>query len=200
MLLLIPLTLAGFFKTYFGQIPNFDEKINTYIHLHAFIAFIWIIMLIVQPLLILNKKFKAHRKLGKFSYFLFPLLILSFIPQMVRIINSDHPEVLFFPLADSILLVVFYSLAIYNRKKAPKHMRFMIATAIVFLGPTIGRIGPFIFGWSDILTQTAQYVIIYSILVGLIIYDKRNNKDHKPFQFGLFCFLIHQVVFYIIFL
>jgi len=79
-------------------------------------------------------------------------------------------------------------------------MRFMIASAVVFLGPTIGRIGPFIFGWSEILTQNVQYGIIYLILVSLIIYDKMNNKAFKPYLFALICFLIHQIVFYIVFL
>ena len=79
LLLLIPLTFAGFYKTYIGQFPNFDDNIDSLVHFHAFIASIWIVMLIAQPLLVLNKKLKAHRTIGKISYLVFPLLILSFI-------------------------------------------------------------------------------------------------------------------------
>ena len=79
-------------------------------------------------------------------------------------------------------------------------MRYMIATALVFLGPTIGRIGPIWLGWSDILTQNIQYTIAYSILIFLIFYDKSHGRDYKPYLLAIGCFLVHQIVFHIIFL
>jgi hypothetical protein len=200
MLLLIPLVFAGFYKTYIVQFPNFEENNNSFIHLHALIATVWISMLIAQPFLILNKKFALHRTIGKLSYIVFPLLILSFVPQMIRLSHSEHSENLFFPLADCILLIVFYSLAIYNKKASSKHMRYMIAVAIVFLGPTIGRIGPILLGWSGIFTQNVQYGIIYLILISLIIYDRTNKKNYTPYLVAIACFAIHQVVFYLLFL
>ncbi|MFX0555546.1 hypothetical protein ACOCEA_02040 [Maribacter sp. CXY002] len=153
LLLLIPLTFLGFYKTYFVQFPDFEENITAFIHFHALIASIWILMLIVQPLLIINGKNRLHRKIGKLSYIVFPILILSFVPQMIKIINSDAPQTLFFPLADSMLLILFYSLAIGNRENASKHMRYIIGTATVFLGPTIGRIGPKLLDWPESVTQ-----------------------------------------------
>src|SRR5665648_137430 len=110
-LLLIPLTIAGFYKTYIVQFPNFKENITTFIHIHAFIATVWIGILIVQPFLIVNRKFALHRKVGKVCYIVFPLLILSFVPQIIRTANSVNPRNLFFPLADCSLLIIFYSLA-----------------------------------------------------------------------------------------
>ena len=200
LLLLIPLTFAAFFKTYIVQFPNFKPNNNWFIHLHAFIATIWISMLIIQPFLILNRKFAIHRNVGKLSYIIFPLLVLSFFPQIIRLFNSEKPEYIFFPGADCILLIIFYSSAIYYRRKSPIHMRFMIATALVFLGPTIGRIGPIWFGWSEVLTQNVQYTIIYAILISLIFYDKFYNKDYKPYLAAIGYFVMHQIVFYIIFL
>lgn len=198
LLLLIPLTFFGFYKTYFVQFPNFEENINIFIHLHAFIASIWILLLIVQPLLIINRKNQLHRKIGKLSYFVFPILILSFVPQMIRIINSDVPQFLFFPLADSILLVLFYSLAMYNRRNTSKHMRYIIGAATVFLGPTIGRIGPKLLDWSEDMTQNVQYGIIYLILIGLIFYDIRNRKNYQPYILILTVWVIHQITFNLI--
>ena len=200
LLILIPLTFAGFFKTYIGQFPNFEEKIDTFIHLHAFIASVWILMLIVQPLLIINKKYPLHRTIGKLSYILFPLLILSFIPQLIKIISSEDINFLFFPLSDSILLIVFYSLAIYNRKTVSKHMRYMIATAIVFLGPTVGRIGGILLEWPVLLSQSVLYGVIYLILISLIFYDRANKRNYNPYLFAFSCYVIHQVVFYLIFI
>tara|TARA_R110002050_G_scaffold3935_3_gene20182 strand:+ start:51443 stop:52075 length:633 start_codon:yes stop_codon:yes gene_type:complete len=198
-LLLIPLTFLGFYKTYFVQFPDFEENLTTFIHLHAIIASIWILLLVVQPLLIIYRKNQLHRKIGKLSYIVFPILISSFVPQMIRIINSDAPQILFFPMADSVLLILFYSLAMYNRGTVSKHMRYILGTATVFLGPTIGRIGPQILEWSEHVTQNLQYGIIYLILIGLIFYDKRNEKNYRPYLLILSTWVIHQITFNLLF-
>ncbi len=199
LLLLVPLVFAGFYKTYFGPFPNFDKNINVFVHLHAFIASVWILMLIIQPFLILNKQYLLHRTIGKGSYIVFPLLIVSFIPQINKILHSENIANLFFPLSDGTLLILFYSLAIYNRKKSAKHMRYMIATALVFLGPTVGRIGPILLKWSEVFTQHVQYGIIYSILAGLCLYDRKNKKNYYPYLVAIGAFMVHQMVYYIIF-
>jgi len=79
-------------------------------------------------------------------------------------------------------------------------MRYMIAGALVLLGPTVGRMGPILFGWSGLLTQNIQYGIIYGILVGLLIYDGKKIKNNKPYVLAAFFFMLHQLVFYIMFL
>lgn len=200
LLLLIPLVFAGFYKTYFGPFPNFDKNINAFIHLHAFIASVWILMLIVQPFLIVNKKYALHRAVGKASYIVFPLLIVSFIPQINKNLHSENIANLFFPLSDGTLLILFYSLAIYNRKASAKHMRYMIATSLVFLGPTVGRIGPILLKWSELFTQNVQYGIIYLILLSLILYDRKNNRNYFPYLVAIAAFIVHQMVYYVVFL
>ena len=198
-LLLIPLIYAGFYKSYFQSFP-FAKNIHVFEHLHAFIASIWVLILIVQPFLILNNKTAIHRKVGKLSYIVFPLLIVSFVPQIVKIIRTEDMANLFFPLGDGVLLIAFYSLAIYNRKTTSKHMRYMIASALVLLGPTWGLIGGSLLGMSDLLTQNIQYAIIYSILAGLTLYDIRNKKNYFPYLLAIFGFMLHQAVYYWVFL
>lgn len=198
-LLLLPLVFLGFYKTYFGPFTNFGENITVYVHLHAFIATIWVLLLIVQPLLIAKKKLKIHRFLGKVSYVVFPLLILSFAPQIDRLISSDTPQFVFFPFADSVLLVMFYVLAIFNKRILYRHMRYMIGTATVFLGPALGRIGPHFFDWSAVVTQNVQYGIIFAILIGLILFDMKNMKKYRPYLFILAAWTVHMIVFNTIF-
>lgn len=199
-LLLIPLTIAGFYKTYINQFPNFEKNITYFIHIHAFIATVWIGILIAQPFLIVKKKFALHRKVGKISYVVFPLLILSFLPQMIRTANSSHPKYLFYSLADCSLLIIFYTLAVYYKRISARHMRYMIAATLVFLGPTVGRIGPILLGWSEILTQNVQYGIIYLILISLFLYDKANGKKFQPYVTAMSLFMLHQIAYHIVFL
>ena len=200
LLLLIPLTFAGFYKTYFEPFPNFGKNIDVYIHIHAVIASLWIAILIVQPFLIVNKKIALHRSVGKLSYVVFPLLIISFIPRIIKTINSGDTQFLFFPLADGFLLVTFYILAIYYKKKTAKHMRYMIASALVLMGPTFGRIGPNLLGWSELSTQNVEYAIIYTFLVILILYDLKNKIKFQPYLIAIVGFVVHQLVYYWVFL
>lgn len=200
LLLLIPLTLAAFYKTYIEQFPDFEEEIGVFIHVHAFIASVWILMLIVQPFLIYKKNYPIHRTIGKLSYIIFPLLILSFIPQIINTVNHGNSKNLFFPLADSTLLMIFYTLAIYHKGTSAKHMRYMIALSLVFLGPTIGRIGPILIGWTELLTQNVQYAIIYGILISLVIYDKTHQKGYTPYLVAIFLYVLHQIVYHFVFL
>jgi hypothetical protein len=75
----------------------------------------------------------------------------------------------------------------------------MIGTAIVFLGPTIGRIGPQILGLSENVTQNSQYGLIYLILFGLIMLDKKHRKNYQPYLMILSTWIIHQITFNLIF-
>lgn len=156
MLLLFPLTFLGFYKTYFQHFPVHSQKVDWFAHGHALIATLWLSLLIIQPLLVARRKYAVHRTIGKFSYFVFGLLILSFVPQITKVIQTGNYRNLFFPLGDTILLVTFYTLAVVNKRNIAKHMRYMIATALVFLGPTVGRMGPLLLGWSELLTQNVQ--------------------------------------------
>lgn len=200
LLLFIPLIFAGFYRSYFQSFPQLNENITAFTHAHAFMASVWVLMLIVQPFLILNKKFALHRKIGKLSYVVFPLLILSFVPQVMKVVRTENLANLFFPLADGTLLILFYMLAIYNRKSAYKHMRYMIASALVLLGPTVGRIGPMLLGWTDFFTQNVEYGIVYAILIGLILYDLKNKRKFQPYLIAIAGFIIHELVYYLVFL
>lgn len=79
-------------------------------------------------------------------------------------------------------------------------MRYMIASALVLLGPTVGRIGPILLGWNEILTQNVQYAIIYSILITLVLYDAKNQRKYQPYLVAIGAYMIHQIIYHLIFL
>ena len=198
-LLLIPLAIIAFYKPYFQFFPSF-VGIRSSLHIHTFIASLWILLLIAQPLLILKKKYKSHRTLGKISYVLFPLMVASFIPLMINVAQSPFPKALFFSVADLTLLIVFYGLAIYHKKKVQLHMRYMILTAIVFLGPTVGRIGGIWFNQPPLISQGIQYLLIAAILIALIMRDRPDGQRSKPYLTGSVLYVIHAAAFYSVFI
>lgn len=199
LLLLLPVIALAFHQSYGSKFPDFEPGFDPFIHVHAILATLWVAMTISQPFLIANKKISLHRSIGKLSYVVFPLLVVSFVPAWIKIINSGVYENLFFSLGDCILLMTFYSLAIFYRHHSPRHMRFMIAATLVLLGPTIGRIGPIVFELDMIVTQTLQYAIIFLILISLIVYDQTGKRNYKPYLFASCAFGLHALVFYLIF-
>lgn len=200
VILLVPLVIIAFYHSYFGNIFKATEHYNVLVHIHAVLSSSWILMLILQPILIFSGKRKFHKFLGKFSYVLFPLFILSFLPQILKNISIGNIRFLFFPISESILLIVFYSLAIFNRKNTSKHMRYMLSTAFVFLGPTLGRIGSFILEWPELLGQSMLYTMISLILITLILYDRSRGANYRPFVVVLFCYFVYAMLFYTVYI
>jgi hypothetical protein len=68
------LVFAGFYTSYFSV---FLEAKPSIIHIHFTLMVLWIAMLITQPFLIKYKKLTIHRTLGKISYVLVPLVLIS---------------------------------------------------------------------------------------------------------------------------
>jgi hypothetical protein len=195
-LMFIPLTFLGFYKTYFVLSPEFVGTVDSYTHIHAFVASIWITLLITQPLLIRFKNFKLHRIFGKISYFVFFALILSFIPQMIKEYGKN-----LFPLNasfDIVLLILFYTLAIKHKKNVAIHMRYMIAIALIFIGPTLGRIIYFLLELESLGSLHIPYLAVIGILLGLIIWDNKNKSKYKPYVVALISFIIYLTALYTI--
>jgi hypothetical protein len=209
MLLLIPVAAVGFYTTYFSHLSDLNESftaithssVTIFHHIHASLATLWILLLISQPLFIRYRRFKIHKAIGKISYFVFPLLILSFIPLIIIILESNYSIRAYNPIADATLLILFYSLAVYNRKNMPRHMRYMIGTATVFLSPSVARIGKFIIGWQPkISINFLVFGTVYLILTGLILLDRKHGKNFRPYILMLVVWIINQIVFNILIL
>lgn len=195
-LLFIPLTFLGFYKTYFVLSPEFVGTVDAYTHIHALAASMWITLIIIQPLLIRYKNFRLHKSFGKISYFVFIVLILSFIPQMIK----EYAKGLF-PLNasfDIALLMIFYILAIRYKADVDKHMRYMIAIALIFVGPTLGRIIFFLLELENLAPLQIPYLIVIAILISLIFWDKNNGKNYKPYLLAIGAFSIYLISLYVI--
>ena len=196
---------AGFYKTYFGLFPTFDEVTITQ-HIHSALFMIWFLMLIVQPILIRNKKFVLHRSLGKFSYFLVPLLIGSifyiakgFYHKMIVDVPVEKVvSMLFVPFYQIIDFAILYLLAIYHKKFTPYHMRYMIATSMAIVGAAVRRICTKLLGLSSPDAFMYTFVLTDMFLVALIMLDIRYKKDWKPYFISLVIILISQAAYYIV--
>ena len=147
---ILTITLFGFFPSYFSKFPTFEGFGWPY-HFHAFIALVWIGMLITQAFLIRAKQYAIHRKVGRASYVVIPLLLLSFL-LMARAQYQRNTLVNHLSEADAVaalsrngipefvFIAILYTLGIVYKKRPAWHLRFFTAIGIVMLGPGLARL------------------------------------------------------------
>ncbi|HEV8272446.1 MAG TPA: hypothetical protein VGQ04_14145, partial [Chitinophagaceae bacterium] len=136
----------GFYRTYTSEFPNFINKTIT-IHVHGVLLMTWMILLIVQPLLINTGRVQLHRTIGKVSWVLGPLIIVSMFlvgrgSYGRSIGNFPEKEILATMVLDIrgyLTFAIFWTLAMFYRKNSASHMRYMIATGMLAIGPGVGR-------------------------------------------------------------
>ncbi len=219
-LLLFVLVLAGFYHTYIIDLLDVKPAI---IHIHFLLMGLWILMLIAQPFLIKYKKLATHRLLGKVSYVLVPLVLLSAwflarsgyyreIEQLREAASAGLNSMTEFeilkaaavePAAIIALMIfpLFYLLGIRHRKQSSKHARYMLATALILLGPTVDRIVFINFGINRLMGSSPYFVsmlMIDLILTVLLYIDLKNNRETKTLTYCLLIFVGSQLAFYIL--
>ena len=182
------MTLLGFYPTYFSHFPKFEGFSWVY-HFHAFLATLWIVMLISQAFLIRRKKYNLHRKIGKVSYFVIPFLLLSFFliakATYFKNINIKHfseSDALAYlsrsGLRDILYMAILYSLAILYKKRTSWHLRFFTCTGLTVLGPGLGR-----FAFTNFSPEVAGAIMgIFMLLLPIIwlIVDIIKKKSPIP--------------------
>ena len=122
-LILILFIALGFYYPYFSLFPQF-KSVTTTVHVHAISLMLWALILITQPILIRYEKYKAHKIIGRFTYFLVPVVILTCFGVMRqqyyeglerKMTSAQSLKSLFAVFHTSVLsIIIFYVLAIVN--------------------------------------------------------------------------------------
>jgi hypothetical protein len=208
-IILIVFVFIGFYKTYFGMFPRFKASITNanVVHFHAAVLSIWLILLVVQPMLIRYRKMRVHRLLGKFSYFLVPLIIGSFIAlvythyvetHMQKMPLSDVLENFYFQIIHTILFSVFYILALVNKRNTALHAGYMIATGLIFINPSLKRVFLNGFNCSFTVSETIALLFTDVVIIALLLFAKRKNINYKLYYIILCMFLVYQIPMFLI--
>lgn len=218
-LIFVLLAFIGFYKTYFSVLL---EPHPSVVHLHFACMALWMGLIIVQPLLIKYKKFSVHRTLGKLSYLVVPLVLItsammskhSYFAYKSRLevqvgeglATYTEAEILHlsaFQMGLSVFyilwLAIFFGLAIYNRKDRIPHSRYILAAALTFMGPTVDRIFIFWFEtfllWNSLSIEYFSFGLINVTLIFFLFMDKGNPKGQKALGISLSIYLIGQLLY-----
>jgi hypothetical protein len=217
---LIVLVFAGFYTTYFSVLFQPRPAI---IHIHFTLMVLWIAVLITQPFLIKYKKWAVHRLIGKISYVLVPL-VLFFSYLLIRMgyyryfnelhqqasqgLNhftdaeilkkaADGPIAIFY----FVWFALFYILAIINRRQSSVHARYMLATALTLLGPTVDRIIVLDFKVENIgyiPAYAISFLIADIVLSILLLKDFKNKRPVKTLATCLVIYITGQAFYFIV--
>lgn len=173
------ISFAGFYTTYLSKFPRFSEFQNL-IHIH-FLAFsCWLILIILQPILIRKKKFKLHRTLGKFTYFLAPILVITIIllskEQFLRLIKVDEISAqmtLFIALLDILSFSTFYLIAMIKAKNTRWHAAFIIGATLIILNPGMSRLLNY---FSPGLGMLGAILMPFIVSISIFVIEKIKYK------------------------
>jgi hypothetical protein len=183
---ILALLTWGFYKTYLIFFPSF-KGFSSVQHFHGAMMITWMLMLIVQPLLIRFNKISIHRIIGKLSFVVAPLLIVSiFLVTRMVYLRPDPPlphDVRIgqtaLSLSNIFAFAFLYILAIANRRYTYSHLRFMIGTSLLMIGPGLGRA---LIIYFHIAPERAIDYVIYlevAIAAALMVNDIMRKQSFK---------------------
>lgn len=165
-------------------------------------ASLWIMLLVVQPILIKKKKLPLHKQIGKLTYIILPLFILSVILlkhyRIGGVVTEGLGARLWLQSKDIIIISVMYIIAIVNKRNMQIHARAMIATGIVFLEPTLGRfiIISLLPESEGLMGFAITVAIMYAIIISLIILERKQTSGRWVFPLLLAMFMVfHYLIF-----
>ncbi len=178
----------GFYRTYIMHFPTFDG-FSFVQHFHGVILLTWMLCLIVQPILIDRKKLSIHRAIGKFSFILAPLLVISIllVSRMTYLRNveamptkEDAIGMIALSITPMFAFIVLYCLAIANKRNTFNHMRYMIGTALIMMGPGLGRACGIYFNMPGPVSVSVTLFVIAFISFIFLIIDLIKRRNYVP--------------------
>jgi hypothetical protein len=186
--IILLIVLWGFHRTYTVFFPTFEGFVFVQ-HFHGFMMLLWLSMLIVQPLFIARKKHDLHRLVGSASYVIAPMIMLSiflvanmvFKRNMETLTPADAYAEISLSIPSLVMFGIFYGLAIANRKRTYYHMRYMIGTGVMMIGPGLGRLLGIWFGVPGPLVVTSTLIVVAATGLAFFIVDLVNRRNIKPY-------------------
>ncbi len=189
--LVIPVSIFAFWKTYFGIIGDLPATTTPSLHVHATLMCLWLIMLVAQAWFIRTKRFRPHRWVGRSSYVIAPLMILSSLITIHGFFNhapKDETLTQAFRLNELgfgmvLAFAITWGLAIAYRRQAELHIRLIISTAPAIGTAIVWRI--FYLWVPGCNTDTAAVIgngsVLGVLLLVLIVADWRKGVKRSAY-------------------
>ena len=159
VIVLMPLSYFGFRTSYWDFFPRFGG-VGWEVHFHLLTIAAWLVMLITQAFLAAKGLIERHKRIGRLSYLLVPLIVVGFM-AVTNYGQLRHKEAALLGASffDGGAFLVFYALAIAYRRNTAYPSRYMMLTAVPFINPTLGR------AIAPEVSATVELLLIISLLI-----------------------------------
>lgn len=193
-------TVLGFHPKYTSKFPEF-EGVSSLIHFHGNVMMSWYVLLFSQVLLIKYNLHKWHKLVGKIGIIIGPLAVytMGLVTKMQYFreikLQPESKILAHFTIEIPLMILfsVFFILAYVHRKNPATHMRYMIGTALVMIGPGLGRAIIFSSGLHPLVGVAAMF-LAPTISAAILLYiDFKNKRKLKPF-ITVTCLLFVQII------
>lgn len=156
---IVVLSYFGFRASYWDFFPRFTG-VSWQVHFHLLTIALWLGMLIAQGWLAMKGRIEQHKRIGRWSYVLVPIIVLGFI-LVTDFGQRRHkePALLGATLFDAGLFLLCYTMAILRRRNTPQHSTYMMLTPVAFLNPALGR------ALMPELSVPIQFVLLLTLLI-----------------------------------
>ena len=185
------LILIGYARTYYLA-PLFDAKplANQLVHFHAITMSAWVLYFTAQVLLIRTRNVRLHMTMGLVGVALAALVIVvgmatAYDAQLVRHAappGQDPRAFFLIPVFDMLQFLIYFSAAIYYRKRPAEHKTLMLLTALNFLPAALFRI-PAVAPENTLLWAFGTPALM--ALVVLAWHSVKHGKINRVFAAGI---------------
>lgn len=191
------LAFIGFWPSYFSKFFDGTADFSQYFQFHVGTALLWVAMLVIQPLLIQRRKYALHRTIGKFSYFLVPILYISVLLLANYRISPElefvGPE-FWIPFKDLLIFSFGFGVAIWFRNSMPIHARGMIVAGFALSEPVMVRIMYNVLGLKGTYPYILAISVVYVILLVLIFLERKEKQGRWVFPVAFSIFLLVHII------
>jgi len=182
--------------------PTF-ANVPFYTHVHFIIFLSWFSTIIIQPLLIKKRNYKLHKKIGRISYLLAPIMAVSIL-TMIKIaidknlIISKEQTIMAATgaILDTLVFLTCYFISMFNSKNIRWHVAFIIGAALIVFNPGLGRLT------SQLISQEISILIMVLVPImissAIIIYEKirsKRNVLNSPYLLFAIIWILEVIAF-----
>ncbi|HRD68426.1 MAG TPA: hypothetical protein PKY50_20055 [Candidatus Competibacter sp.] len=180
--LLLILMFLGFQQFYlhgkaFPDRP-LTPPIRTLLISHGVAMSLWMLLLLVQPLLVVNQKYRVHITLGKIGAVLAAcIFILGFklgieatrvTPPEVRLWNLPYKQFMAVPIISVTVFAGFVTAGIVNRRRPEIHRPMMLLATLAVIPAALDRIDAITSLYRDTVWGTLFGPFFSSLVIGAV--------------------------------
>lgn len=201
-LLMIGISVAGFWKSYFGPLAYGTLDAHWIVDVHGVIYSVWLVLFLGQALLISQGRVQSHQLVGRYVGIGWGVLMLAiglFITLAVIVpgVGRDHEietysASLLGSLGDLVTFGGLFVAGILYRQRPAVHKRLMLLATVALLGAPVSRLD-----WSSMV---GGGLLAFFVFVGVrlcpavlaMVYDRWiRDSVHPVYWIGMGVLLVN---------